>query len=178
MTNGDVVFYLSILITVLVTLWAAILAVGLLFSEKTRQAGHLIESTPGRSIGFGAFLALVGIGLGIVLLSSKNGLFMLIGWVFLGITLGISLVGSAGLAQVMSKRMQALAPTQSALATLARGGALLIATGALPAVGWVLLFPLQLFASLGAGFQALTRRERFAYEQITAASPQTQTNQQ
>ena len=173
MTNGDVVFYLSIILTVLTTLWAAILAVGLLFSAKTRQAGQLLESAPGRAIGLGALQALLGIGLGIALLSSKNGLLMLFGWVLLALVLCVALVGSAGLAQLVSKRMQALAPEHSGLVVLARGGALLIATGALPAVGWVLLFPLQLFASLGAGFQALTSRERFAYE-----TPQTQTNQQ
>jgi hypothetical protein len=175
MTNGDVLAYISLLAAILVTLWAAILTVGLVFSAKTDHASQLLERAPGKAIGLGVVLALVGVGLGTVLLNSKNGLLMLIGWVLLGLTLGIAMMGSAGLAKIVSLRMQSLAPTQSRLALLARGGALLIAAGALPAVGWVLFFPLQLFASLGAGFQALTARERLPYEQ---PAPQAQTNQQ
>lgn len=175
MTNGDVLAYISLLAAILVTLWAAILTVGLVFSAKTQHAAQLLERAPGRALGTGAGLGLLGVGLGLILLNSKNGLGMLIGWVLLAITLSIAMIGSAGLARVISGRMQHLAPTQSALSTLARGGALLIAAGALPAVGWILFFPLQLFASLGAGFQALTARERLPYEQ---PAPQPQTHQQ
>ncbi|WP_395139501.1 hypothetical protein [Armatimonas sp.] len=177
MTNGDVLAYISVILTILVTLWATILAVGLVFTAKTQHAAQRLEQAPGRAIGVGIGLALGGIGLGVMLLNSKNGLFMLIGWVLLALTLCLAMVGSAGLARVVSARMQSMSPTQSALALLARSGALLIAAGALPAVGWVLLFPLQLFASLGAGFQALTARERRAYEQPVVQA-QAQTNPQ
>lgn len=175
MTNGDVLAYISFLAAILVTLWAAILTVGLVFSEKTRHASQLLEQSPGKMLGIGAVLALLGVGLGLVLVNTKNGVLMLVGWVLLGLTLGVAMIGSAGLARVLSGRMQTLAPTQSQLTLLARGGALLIAAGTLPAVGWVLFFPLQLFASLGAGFRALTAKERFPYEQPLA---QPQANQQ
>ena len=165
MTFGDVLAYLAFILATASTLWAAILTIGLVFSKKVAHAAGLLEHTPGKTIGLGVVLALLGIGLGLVLLNSKNGLGMLIGWVFLAITLFVALIGSAGLALVLSGRMQRLAPTQSALAMLARGGALLIGAGMLPGVGWILLFPLQLFSSLGAGIQALTARERRAYEQ-------------
>jgi hypothetical protein len=160
MTNGDVLFYVSIIVTILVTLWATILTVGLVFSSRTQHAAQLLERAPGRMLGIGAVLALAGIGLGLVLVNSKNGLVMFFGWVLLALTLCIAMVGSAGLAKLVSGRLQGLAPTQSALTALARGGALLLAAGGLPAVGWVLIFPLQLFASLGAGMQALTARQR------------------
>ena len=173
MTQGDVLAVLAFILATLVTLWASILAAGLIFSEKTRHAAQLAEAAPGKTILAGAGLSAVGVGIGLVLINSKAGLLMLFGWILLSMTLCIAMIGSAGLARVVSGRMQSLAPTQSALAMLARGGALLIGAGLLPGVGWVLLFPLQLFASLGAGFQAVTSRERLPYEQ-----PATQTQQQ
>ena len=175
MTIGDVMAYLTFLVATLWTLWAAILVAGLVFSEKTQQAGRILEKAPGKSIGIGVVLAGAGIGIGLVLVNSKNGLLMLIGWVFLALTLCVAMIGSAGLARVVSGRMQSLSTDQGNLALLARAGGLLIAAGLLPAVGWALLFPLQLFACLGAGFQALTARKRLAYEQPAI---QTQTNQQ
>lgn len=153
MTSGDIQAYIAVILALLVTLWGAIVTIALLFTEKTTRAAMLIEQQPGRCIGIGLIPAVAGIVLGVTLLN--RGPLGLLGWVMLAGVLLLASVGSAGLARVVAARAQAMSPTQSPLLGLARGAGLLVLSGALPGLGWFLLFPLQVFASVGAGIQAV-----------------------
>ncbi len=155
MTFGDVLAAIAAILATAVTLWAAVLMAGLVFPESTRRAAEALETQPMRLVGRGILVALLGVGLGLVLLNVPFGALKLAGWLLLLATLLMATLGAAGLATMLGDRMRGLAPERSAFAAMARGAALSVAAGCVPALGWLAIFPLQLFASLGAGLVAV-----------------------
>ena len=74
-----------------------------------------------------------------------------------GMLLLIATLGSAGLATVLGGRIGRMSPDHSAFTVYLRGTALLVAASYVPVLGWFLLFPVQLFAGVGAGVAVLRR---------------------
>ena len=69
----------------------------------------------------------------------------------------IGIIGASGLATLTSRRIKTLTPESSDYIILAKSIIILVFAGLFPVIGWFMLFPLQLFASLGAGFLAILR---------------------
>lgn len=163
MRIGDVQAVLALVIATALGLWGALVVASLLFNKKTERAAYFLTERPTGTTVLGAFLAVVGIGLGIGLMKA-GGLAMFLGWVLLLFTLLVALIGCAGLTRVVAERMQPLSPVSPFAATV-RAAGLVVFSGFLPAFGWFLLFPLQLFAGLGAGIKALSRAQTYTVEQ-------------
>ena len=157
MTIGDVLAFALLIAASGITAWAAILAAGLLFSERARRASEILVQKPGAAIGRGALVAVLGFSIGIGLMNSPAAPLKMFGIALMMGLLLVSTIGSAGLAAVLGSRIGKLAPNHSAFTVFARGAALLVAASYVPALGWFLLFPLQLFAGIGAGMAVLRR---------------------
>ena len=155
MTIGEVNAVLYFVVIGAAALWAAIVALGLLFPARVRRSEAALLEKPGRLLANGVAIGVLGAGAGIALLNAPNGLVKLFGWLLIsGIAL-LSTLGAAGLARVVAGRIGQLDLGQSEFTALWRGAGLLVLAGLFPAFGWFLLFPLQLFAGIGAGMAAL-----------------------
>jgi len=163
MRIGDVQAVLALVIASALGIWGALIIASLLFNKKTERAGYFLTERPTGTTVMGAFLAVLGIGLGIGLMKG-GGLAMFLGWVLLLFTLLVALIGCAGMVNVVAARIQPLSPVSPFAATV-RAAGLMVFSGFMPAFGWFLLFPLQLFAGLGAGMKALSKAQAYTAEQ-------------
>ena len=64
-----------------------------------------------------------------------------------------------------AERIQQVSPSPSPFASQVKAASILVLAGFLPAFGWFLLYPLQLFAGLGAGLSAVFVRQPAVLEQ-------------
>ncbi len=155
MAFGDVLMVIALILGAASTLWAGIVVFSLLFPAKVRTAREHLEQRAGRAVGGGLITALLAGGVGLVLANLPNGLVKLIGWgVLLGL-LTLAVLGSAGIASLVSERIGRADETLSPLAATGRAAGLMVAAGFMPLVGWFVIGPLALAASLGAGLVAV-----------------------
>ncbi len=123
------------------------------------RARERLERTPGRSLALGAALAALLAVPMIVLLVMPNGVAQFLGYSLLVLALAYAGVGAAGFASRVGGA--------AGLRGLLVGAAVTEFAMALPVIGWFVVTPLLLLASLGAGTFALLRwRPR-----VTAATP-------
>lgn len=158
-TIGDVLAVVGIVITVVVSLWALVIVVSVLFSKRVQRAQTRMEQAPVKTLLLGAAMSLI---LGIIvaaLLNQPNPLGKLIGWIIYSLMLIAAAIGLSGLAGLLARRLTALEPSLSPYGALSRGAVICVVAGMLPVFGWFVVAPLTLFASLGAGTQAILERK-------------------
>ena len=170
MTIGEVNAVLYLVVIGAAALWAAIVAMGLLFSERTKRAEAALRDKGGRIVVNGVAIGVLGVGAGFGLMNASHGVVKLFGWLILSALLLVGTLGAAGLARLASSRIQSLDQSPSQFTSLWRGAGLLVLSGLLPAFGWFLLFPLQLFAGIGAGVAVLAKN-RTAESPVAQAEP-------
>jgi hypothetical protein len=173
MTIGDVLAVVAGIMGTGATLWAAILAITVLFPAKSGRAALALEERSARALGTGAAVTLtVGVTAWALAMSPNvGGLPKLIGWVVLLALLLVATLGSAGLAEVGARRLRARDARMRPLASVGKAAGMLVAAGFLPALGWLVLFPLLLMASLGAGLAALRKERTHALANVAVATP-------
>lgn len=173
MTIGDVLATVAGILAACASLWAAILVMLLLFSKRTEAVAERIEHMPWRCAGMG-ILALFSAGIiTVILVNQPNGLFKLLGWLSLAFLLALAAFGSAGLSRVVAHRILAADPNVPPFRAAGYSAGLLVATGLLPVLGWLIL-AVSLLTSLGAATLTLWRRKKAktaAAEPIPVAAP-------
>ncbi|MBC8103820.1 MAG: hypothetical protein H7Z41_14695 [Cytophagales bacterium] len=168
MTIGDVLATVAGVVAFCASLWAALLVTLLLFPARTGRASERIEQQPWRCLGMGTLVSGTAGVIAVVLLNQPNGFFKLLGWVALALLLGLATVGSAGLSMVVAKRIRASDADVPPLRASGYGAGLLVASGVLPVLGWM-IFLASLLTSLGAG--ALTTARQRKGGRATKAAP-------
>lgn len=158
MTFGDAFAYTMLILASGITIWAAILAAGLLFAARARRATDALESRPGAVLAQGTVVGAGGITLGLILMNLPPAPVKILGFVVLLLLALVATIGAAGMAAIAGTRIGTLSPDRSAFASFARGAAVLVAAALVPGLGWLLLMPLQVFAGVGAGMAALRRK--------------------
>jgi hypothetical protein len=159
MTIGDVLAATAGIVTACISLWAALLVTLVLFSARTREVADRIERQPWRCAGTGALVLFSAGFVTIILLNQPSGLFKLIGWLSLAFLLALATFGSAGLSRIVAARIAATDARVPPFRASGYGAGLLVATGLLPVLGWLILVA-SLLTSLGAGILILARRKR------------------
>lgn len=154
-TIGDVLAVVGIVVATVLSLWALVLAVALLFQTRAERARARIECSPGRVTLRGALMALVLGVLVAALLNHPSGLLKMVGWVVYLLLLVVGAVGFSGLAALVAQRLARMEPSLTPYAALSRGALLCVLTTLVPVLGWFVVAPLMGFASLGAGVEAL-----------------------
>ncbi len=169
-TIGDVLAVVGVITATVLSLWALVLAMVLLFGKRTESACARIERFPGKVTLRGALVAVV---LGLVvaaLLNHPNGLFKLVGWVVYLLLLAAGAIGFSGLASLVAQRLTQVEPSLTPLAALSRAALLCVLATLVPFLGWFVVAPLMGFASLGAGLEALFARSRAIAPSVPAGS--------
>lgn len=157
-TIGDVLAVIGIVVATVLSLWALVLAVSVLFGERTARACERLEHSPGKVTLLGAVLVLA---LGIivaVLLRQPAPPLKLIGWVIYLLMLAVGAVGFSGLAGLVARRLTQLEPSLTPYGALSRGALFCVLAMLTPVLGWFVVGPLIGFASLGAGVEAILSR--------------------
>jgi Na+/proline symporter len=165
-TIGDVLAVIGTVVATVVSMWAMVIAVSVLFGERTARARERIEQSPGKVTLLGGFIVLV---LGIIvaaLLNHPNGLLKLVGWVIYLLLLLTGAVGFSGLAALVAQRLKKMEPSLTPYGALSRGALFCVLATLVPLLGWFVVGPLMGFASVGAGVEAL-----FTRSQALAPSP-------
>ncbi|MCS6829906.1 MAG: hypothetical protein RMM08_04330 [Armatimonadota bacterium] len=157
-TIGDVLAVIGIVAATVLSLWALVIAVSVLFGDRVMRARNRLERSPGKATLLGGGIAIV---LGVVvaaLLNHPAPPFKLIGWVIYLLLLVVGAVGFSGLATLVAQRLARLEPSLTPYGALSRGALLCVLAGLVPVLGWFVVSPLMGFASLGAGVEAIFTR--------------------
>lgn len=112
------------------------------------RARERLERTPGRSLALGVMLAALLAVPMVVLLVMPNGVAQFLGYTLLALALAYAGIGAAGFATRVGG---------VGLRGMLIGAAVVEFAMALPVIGWFVVTPLLLLASLGAGTFALLR---------------------
>jgi hypothetical protein len=158
MTIGDVLATTAGILAACASLWAALLVTLLLFSDRTRAAAERIQGSPWRCAGVGALVLLSAGFVTVVLVNQPNGVLKLMGWLSLAFLLALATFGSAGLSRVVAERIVTADSAVPPFRAAGYGAGLLVASGLLPILGWLILAA-SLLTSLGAGTLTLKRRK-------------------
>lgn len=171
MTIGDVLATVTFLAGAGASWWALLVCSALLCRDRTAPARAALEARPWRTLGRGALVLVVGLGLAALLANLPNGALKLLAWLVLGAMLALAALGGGALSLSLSERMQGWAPQLSPLSGLCRAAGLLVGAQFVPAFGWFLLAPLTFTLALGLGYQAL-RRPRAATSSLAQLIPE------
>lgn len=131
----------------------------LLFPNFVGRAVSRLEVSPWHCLGLGAAAALlVGIPASL-LIGLPGSLSKLLGGSLVTITLALAGIGAAGLVAAMSARLASqVGERLTPLAAFARSAIALELAAILPIIGWFIVLPGILLASLGATALALLKR--------------------
>lgn len=154
MTIGDVFSVVAGILGTFLTLWAAVVAAGLLFPGPAERARASLEE-PKRAVGRGLLLTLTLGLLSIAMSASPLPLLKGLGLILLFWLLAVGILGTAGVALAVGRRIQDLDPEMAAYPATVRGAAFVVGGTLLPFLGWFAFGPVLFLASLGAGWQAL-----------------------
>ena len=154
MTIGDVMSVVLGIFGSFLTLWAAVVAAGLLFpgpAERARKALEEPKRTVGRGIVVAATLGTLAIGMSANPMPLIKGLgLILFFWL-----LAVAVLGTAGVSSAVGRRIQDLDPGMAAYPATVRGAAFVVGGTLLPILGWFAFGPVLFLGALGAGWKAL-----------------------
>lgn len=154
MTIGDVFSVVAGILGTFLTLWAAVVAAGLLFPGPAERA-RVSLAEPKRAVGRGLLLTLTLGLLSVAMSASPLPLLKGLGLILLFWLLAVGILGTAGVALAVGRRIQDLDPQMAAYPATVRGAAFVVGGTLLPLLGWFAFGPVLFLASLGAGWQAL-----------------------
>lgn len=154
---ADVQMIFGILLLLGIAFPGMLTAYWLLFPTTVERARTRIDQTPWKSFWFGVVLLFVlAIPVG-VLLSAGGGVGQFLGWAVVAAALTVSAIGAAGIAAKMGALLARRSKDLSPAAAFIRGAVALELAAVFPLVGWFIVIPLAIVASLGATAFALLR---------------------
>ena len=152
----------ALLVVALIATWAGLMmAVALLLPLHTEKAQRALETAPKRCF-LGGLPMLILFYLAFLMLGVPHPGVKLIG---LLVVLGLGsalVVGAAGLAHLMGKRIGEMSGAKTSFGMLARGSFVFSGAVFFPLLGWWLFAPLSALFALGAGLMALWPERRAA----------------
>ncbi|MFQ5420063.1 MAG: hypothetical protein ACE5FD_19840 [Anaerolineae bacterium] len=152
---ADVYTVTFIIIGILLSVPALLVALNLLLPNVTRRAQTRLEKTPGRSFFLGVPVT-AAFALFVAIASATNfGPIQAIGFVAALVGMGLGSIGGAGLARLLGERLTPLAHPNSELTNLVRGAVVYELAALVPLVGWFLFIPIAGMMAMGAATFAL-----------------------
>ena len=153
---SDVTAIFGILLSLGIVFPGFLTAGWLLFPAAVERARLRLEATPWQCFWLGGVTTAIIVIPTTILIALPFGPAKLLGWVGLAASLTLASLGAAGLAALMSGRLQAQSRLSPAAAFVRAAVALELAA-ALPFIGWLVVMPLAIVVSLGATVFALLR---------------------
>lgn len=154
---GEFIGFLLATITIAATTVALLVLLPFLIPRHVAQAGHTMQTMPGRSFIIGLVNALFFLVIAAVLAQGGDGGGLLALLLVLAL-LALAAVGLAGLVMVLHQRIYPRAENAAGMQLLVKTAVLLVAAALLPILGWFVLAPILLLVGLGAVIMTLVRR--------------------
>jgi len=171
---ADVQMIFGIILLLGIAFPGMLTAYWLLFPATVERAQHRLDTTPWKSFWFGVVLLFIlAIPSGILL--SAGGVGQFFGWTLVTATLTVSAIGAAGIAAKMGALLSQRSDNISPVAAFVRGAVALELAAVFPLVGWFIVIPLAIVASLGATAFSLLRwmpREKTSISEKVASPPE------
>lgn len=136
------------------TLAALLVLLPALLPGRVARAQQIVQSSPGRAFVIG-LVNFLFFGVLIAIFSRGAELGGLIAATIFMAILAVTAVGLAAINQIVQGRLY---PNDGGVKVSLKTAVLLIAGGLVPLLGWLVLTPILLFISLGAGIITLVRR--------------------
>ncbi|MBT3339011.1 MAG: hypothetical protein HN855_14405 [Anaerolineae bacterium] len=169
---ADVQMIFGILLLLGIAFPGMLTAYWLLFPATVERAQHRLNTTPSKAFWMGAVLLFIlAIPTGILL--SAGGVGQFLGWTLVAATLTLSGIGVAGIAAKMGVLLARRSDGISPAAAFVRGAIALELAAVFPLVGWFIIIPLAIVASLGATAFAILRwmpKNRVVAPEVTQTS--------
>ena len=151
---GDVMTVVWSILGCFLTMWAAVVSAVLLFPGPTTRAQAALAQ-PKKALWRGTVLtATLGV-LSVLLIANPLPLAKTLGVGVLFGLLTVSVIGTAGIALSLGRRIQELDPGMAAYPATVRAAAFLVGGTLTPILGWLFFAPLLLLCSLGTGWTAV-----------------------
>ena len=171
---ADVQMIFGILLLLGIAFPGMLTAYWLLLPATVERAQHRFDITPWKSFWLGVgLLFIIATPAGILL--SAGGVGQFLGWALVAATLTVSGIGAAGIAAKMGVLLVRRADNLSPAAAFVRGAIALELAAVFPLVGWFIVIPLAIIASLGATAFAILSwmpRERASALEKAASTPE------
>jgi hypothetical protein len=182
---GDVTTVFALLAAMGIVFPGMLLAWSLLFPGMVERSRERVARTPGKTLVFGlivSFAASIPIGI----LNALAGPFQFVAYLGGFVWLTLATIGAAGIALMMGERLRGHGVNATTPGGLLRGAIALEFAVVFPVIGWFIVFPIVLLASVGASVLALlhwtpgVKRETSNVTPITPipTTPQSATAQQ
>lgn len=153
---------------------------GLMFPNPVERARNRVLTKPVASVLTGLAIWAVTVLLAVAMLKEGNpGPIQLMGWVVLSPMLVASIIGMAGIAQVVSARLQERSERIGRVSGLVGGAFCTTLAFFVPVIGWFVAWPISAWIAVGAGVHALFVRPKaaqpvpqtYTVENVPAAPP-------
>ena len=170
---ADVYTVLFILLGILLTLPALLVALNLLLPGVTQRTQTRLAATPGKSFFLGVPVASAFILFVAITTQVNFGLIKAVGGIAAIVGMGIGTIGAAGMARLLADRLRPIARPNSELTHLIRGAVVYELACLFPIVGWFLFIPFASITVLGAAVFALLKwvpRPRIFTHQTTTVA--------
>lgn len=132
----------------------------LLFPEQVENVRIRISEKPKRSFGFGILAGAIAAIPTAVLFQLPSQLTQVLGWIWLVVLLGAASLGAAGIAAEIGLRLNWKNDGRfQSQGAFIRGAAILELASAFPVIGWLLIFPIGTFVSLGGAVYAIFKKK-------------------
>jgi len=153
---ADITAIFGILLLVGIAFPGMLAAWWLLFPATVDRARLRLESTPWQTFWFGGVITAATIIPTVLLLALPFGPAKFAGWFIIALLVGLSSLGSAGIAAKMAQTLSGRSGFSQAAAFVSGAVALELAV-IFPVIGWFFVLPLTIVSALGATGFALLR---------------------
>jgi hypothetical protein len=134
------------------------LILSLLAPGAVDRAAERVARRPGRSLGLGLLMLLAVLVFAGSVLKVPSPLARLAGLAAVLFGLSLAVLGGAGMAATLAKRLRGPSAGALGVREMLRGVFVLESAVLLPILGWLVVLPSAFLISLGAGLHALLRR--------------------
>lgn len=157
---GDVFSIVAALVGICVTAWALIMGSALLFQNQAVSARDAYRRAPWKGFFLGLGIsAVLGFASAVMVQMPVPGVKLLGTLIYLSL-MAVAALGASGIALLISDRIATLDPSVSRYGALIRAASILVMAGVFPLLGWFLVGPVLIIASLGYGTLAIAAQAR------------------
>lgn len=152
MTLAQAQLFVAVVVALIATWGGLLMAVALLFPIHTRRAEAALTTHSKATFfkGLGVLAVLIG---GFALFGA-GGLLQLIGFVMTLFAFSMMVLGGAGIAHLMGRRISEMTEARPSFFSLVSGSIVYSLAIGFPYIGWLLFAPVSLIFAMGAGWSA------------------------
>ena len=170
MSLSQVQMAVAIVVGLIATWSAMLIGISLLLPNQVGKSEYILE-TETKSCFWKGLIMLLVLAFSFLLLYLPLPITKILGQVVLMLYFATLVVGSAGLAKLMGRRMSEMSGSRNSFANLVQGTIVYSLAMGFPYFGWFLFAPLTALYATGAGMQALWTKRRAVISRIDSVTP-------